>query len=152
METTIINKVNVVGGAIVAFLAAIFGQYWFLFAGLMVFNVVDWLTGWYYAYVNGLESSKVGAKGIVKKVGYWVIIGIAFYIALAFGKLGELIEVNLGFSIYIGWFVLANYLVNELRSILENAVKLGWNAPEFLIKGLEIADKAIDKVAGDKGE
>ncbi len=152
METTIINKVNVVGGAIVAFLAAIFGQYWFLFAGLMVFNVVDWLTGWYYAYVNGLESSKVGAKGIVKKVGYWVIIGIAFYIALAFGKLGELIEVNLGFSIYIGWFVLANYLVNELRSILENALKLGWNAPEFLIKGLEIADKAIDKVAGDKGE
>lgn len=152
METTIINKVNVVGGAIVAFLAAIFGQYWFLFAGLMVFNIVDWLTGWYYAYANGLESSKVGAKGIVKKVGYWVIIGIAFYIALAFGKLGELIGVNLGFSIYIGWFVLANYLVNELRSILENAVKLGWNAPEFLIKGLEIADKAIDKVAGDKGE
>lgn len=152
METTIINKVNVVGGAIVAFLAAVFGQYWFLFAGLMVFNVVDWLTGWYYAYVNGLESSKVGAKGIVKKVGYWVIIGIAFYIALAFGKLGELIGVDLGFSMGIGWFVLASYLVNELRSILENAVKLGWNAPEFLINGLEIADKAIDKVAGDKGE
>ncbi len=152
METTIINKVNVVGGVIVAFLAAVFGQYWFLFAGLLIFNVVDWLTGWYYARLNRLESSKVGAKGIVKKVGYWVIIGIAFYIALAFGKLGELLGVDLGFSMGIGWFVLASYLVNELRSILENAVKLGWNAPNFLIKGLEIADKAIDKVAGKTDE
>lgn len=146
METTIINKVNVVGGVIVAFLAAVFGQYWFLFAGLLIFNVVDWLTGWYYARLNRLESSKVGAKGIVKKVGYWVIIGIAFYIALAFGKLGELLGVDLGFSMGIGWFVLASYLVNELRSILENAVKLGWNAPNFLIKGLEIADKTIEDI------
>ena len=146
MEATIINKVNIIGGVIVAFLAAVFGQYWFLFAGLLIFNVVDWLTGWYYARLNKLESSKVGAKGIVKKVGYWVIIGIAFYIALAFGKLGKLLGVDLGFSMGIGWFVLASYLVNELRSILENAVKLGWNAPNFLIKGLEIADKAIEDI------
>ena len=68
---------------------------------------------------------------------------------MAFSKMGQLIGVNLDFTIGLGWFVLANYLVNELRSILENAVKLGWNAPNFLIKGLEIADKAIDKVTGD---
>ena len=149
METTIINKVNIIGGVIVSFLAAIFGQYWFLFAGLLIFNVVDWLTGWYYARLNKLENSRIGAKGIVKKVGYWVIIGIAFYIALAFGKFGELLGIDLGFSMGIGWFVLASYLVNELRSILENAVKLGWNAPNFLIKGLEIANKTIEKIAGD---
>lgn len=146
MEVTIINKINIIGGAAVAVLAAMFGQYWFLFAGLIVFNIVDWLTGWYYARINRIESSKTGAKGIVKKVGYWVVIGIAFYISIAFSRMGELIGIKLNFTIGIGWFVLANYLVNELRSILENAVKLGWNAPAFLIKGLEIADKAIDDI------
>lgn len=146
MEINIINKVNLIGGTIVTVLAALFGQYWFLFAGLIVFNVVDWLTGWYYARINKIESSKTGAKGIVKKVGYWVVIGIAFYISIAFAKMGGLIGINLDFTIGIGWFVLANYLVNELRSILENAVKLGWNAPAFLINGLEIADKAIEDI------
>ena len=146
MEINIINKVNLIGGAIVTVLAALFGQYWFLFAGLIVFNVVDWLTGWYYARINKIESSKTGAKGIVKKVGYWVVIGIAFYISITFSKMGELIGINLDFTIGIGWFVLANYLVNELRSILENAVKLGWNAPNFLVRGLEIADKAIEHI------
>lgn len=140
----IINKVNLIGGGIIAVFSTLFGQYWFLFAGLIVFNVVDWLTGWYYARLNNLESSKVGAKGVIKKVGYWIIIGIAFYISYAFAKLGEIIGIDLKFTIGIGWFVLANYLVNELRSILENAVKLGWNAPNFLVKGLEIADKAIE--------
>ncbi len=147
----VINKVNLLGGAVVTLLSAILGQYWFLFAGLLVFNIVDWLTGWYWARINNLESSKIGAKGIVKKVGYWVVIGVAFYISFAFTKMGEAIGINLSFTIGLGWFVLANYLVNELRSILENAVKLGWNAPDFLVKGLEIADKAIDDVTHIKG-
>ena len=146
---TIINKINFTGGLIVSIFSALLGEYWFLFAGLLIFNFVDWLTGWYYARINKLESSKIGAKGVVKKVGYWVVIGIAFYIAFAFEKMGTIIGIDLSFSIGIGWFVLASYLVNEIRSILENAVKLGWEAPSFLIKGLEIADKAIDKVAED---
>lgn len=149
----VINKINFIGGSVVSVLAALLGQYWFLFAGLLVFNIIDWLTGWYYARIDGLENSKIGAKGIAKKVGYWVIIGIAFYISFAFTSMGDILGVNLSFTIGIGWFVLANYLVNEIRSVLENAVKLGWNAPEFLIKGLEIADKAIEfKKVGDDDE
>jgi toxin secretion/phage lysis holin len=147
----IINKANLLWGGVITILSALFGQYWFLFAGLIMFNIIDWLTGWYYAYTNHLESSKVGAKGIIKKVGYWIVILVAFFVANCFVSLGELIGVNLGFSTLIGWFVLASYLVNELRSILENAVKLGWNVPEFLVKGLEIADNAIDRAANKEG-
>ena len=146
----IVNKVNFLGGIIVTIFAAILGKYWFLFVGLLVLNIVDWLTGWYYAYINKLESSRAGARGIVKKLGYWVIIFIAFYIAYAFVRLGELIGVDLSFAIGIGWFVLANYLVNEIRSIFENGVKLGWNVPKFLIRGLEVADKAIDEITHNK--
>ncbi len=145
-----VNKVNLIGGAIAALLTGVMGQYWFLFAGFLVFNIIDWLSGWYYARSNHTESSKTGAKGIVKKVGYWVVIGIAFYISFAFTEMGGIIGVDLSFTIGIGWFVLASYLVNEIRSILENAVKLGWNAPKFLIKGLEIADKTIDNITQAK--
>ena len=40
---------NVIGGAITAFFTAVFGQFWFLFIGLLSFNVIDWLSGWYAA-------------------------------------------------------------------------------------------------------
>ena len=46
---------------------------------------------------------------------------------------------------YLGWFVLASLLVNEIRSILENFVEAGYNVPAVLTKGLEVADKLINK-------
>ncbi len=30
------------------------------------------------------------------------------------------------------------FIINEIRSILENLVKLGVDVPQFLIKGLEV--------------
>lgn len=147
----VLDKINLTYSLIATLLAMVLGEYWFLFAGLLICNIIDWLTGWYYAYINNKESSKVGAQGIIKKLGYWVVICIAFFIGLTFEKMGELIGVKLDFSVAIGWFVLASYLVNEIRSILENGVKLGWRVPEFLIRGLEVANKAIDSVENNRG-
>lgn len=48
-------------------------------------------------------------------------------------------------STLLGWFVLASLLVNEIRSIVENFVEAGFNVPIVLVKGLEVADKAINK-------
>lgn len=39
-------KVNMIGGALLAAMAAALGKYWFLFAGFLQFNLIDWLTGW----------------------------------------------------------------------------------------------------------
>lgn len=38
---------NVVIGAIVTFMTAVFGIYWYIFAAYLIFNIFDWLTGWY---------------------------------------------------------------------------------------------------------
>lgn len=138
---------NVIGGAVTAFFTAALGQYWFLFAGFLIMNVIDWLTGWYAARQIGEESSKVGAKGIVKKLWYWIVILISFYIAFAFEKMGALVGINLSFMNMLGYFVLTSYLVNEIRSILENALKVGVTLPNFLIKGLKIAGDLIDNTA-----
>ena len=61
--------------------------------------------------------------------------------------MGQTIGAQLGFMKFVGWFVLANYLVNEIRSILENLVDMNVNVPPFLIKGLKIAADKIDAAA-----
>ena len=43
-----------------------------------------------------------------------------------------------------GWFTLATYLINEIRSILENLVEMNVNVPQFLIAGLDITQKLLD--------
>lgn len=137
------SKINMLGGAFVTILSSVFGPAWFLFIGLLFMNIIDWLSGWYCAYINNEESSKIGAKGIVKKVWYWIVILIAFYIGFSFEKMGNIIGVQLSFMNFLGYFVLSSYIVNEIRSILENTVKIGVQLPDFLIKGLNICDDII---------
>lgn len=139
------NSVNMLGGAIFAAVAAAMGQYWFLFAGLLFFNIVDWISGWQNAVRKGESSSAVGAKGIAKKVWYWVVIGTAFFIGFSFKQMGQTIGMNLVFMDFVGWFVLANYLVNEIRSILENLVEMDVDVPIFLVKGLQVTSRKIEQ-------
>lgn len=141
----IIEKANLIYGAIVTALTALLGQYWFLFAGFLILNVADYATGcWKARYYTKKISSAVGAKGIAKKVFYWVVIGVAFFVSKAFVIMGETVEVNLSFAMLFGWFTLATYIINEIRSILENMVEMHVNVPAFLIKGLDVAEKLIE--------
>lgn len=63
----------------------------------LAFNLIDWLTGWAKSRMKGESCSKVGAIGAMKKVWYWVVIAIAFYIGYSFAQMGETIGVGLGF-------------------------------------------------------
>ena len=93
----------------------------YLFGIYLLLNVLDWLTGWYKARVKKEASSKAGLNGIIKKVGYWIILLIAFLIPYMFQRLGkDLLDMDLGYLSALGWFTLANLLINEIRSILEN--------------------------------
>ena len=141
----ILHKVNLIGGATVAVLSAVFGQFWYLFCAFLVLNVVDYVTGILKARFTGSENSNRGWKGIVKKVGYWVCIAIGFFIAVCFTEMGKLIGIDLAFTEAFGWFTLATFIINEIRSILENLVILGVDVPEFLTKGLEIAKRITEE-------
>ncbi len=143
---------NLIAGALVTFMTAVFGIYWYIFAAYFIFNIFDWLTGWYKSRRLKRESSSVGLKGALKKLGYWVIIAVAFLVSDIFVMLGrDILNVNLGFLMMVGWFTLACLMVNEARSILENLVECGYNVPEVLVKGLEVADKMINKESGENG-
>ena len=146
------DKVNVIGALVTTFFAALFGKYWPLFACLLAFNFVDWISGWIKSRRRHNESSKAGAIGAMKKVGYWIVIGVAFFISTSFIRMGEIIGVNLSFVQLFGWFTLASYMVNEIRSILENLVEMGVWVPAFLIVGLDVTQKLLDAETKRKEE
>ena len=146
------NQVNMIYGCLIAIFSYIFGELWFLFVGFIVLNITDWLTGWGASRKEHKESSSVGAKGIIKKVCYWIVIAVAFYIGVAFEKMGSILGADLEFMQAVGWFVLANYIINEIRSILENCLRIGIEVPEILVKGLDVTSNLVDKIGGESVE
>lgn len=141
----IIDTYNAIVGGTVALLSYIFGEHWILFALFLAFNVIDWITGWMKSRINKKENSVAGWKGALKKLGYWLMIGVAFGASVVFMEIGKVLSIDLQITVLLGWFVLASLLVNEIRSICENFVEAGFNVPKILTKGLEVADKAINK-------
>ena len=148
----VIDTYNAIVGSIVAVLSYIFGEHWILFALFLAFNLADWITGWMKSRIAHKENSKTGWKGVLKKLGYWIMIAVAFGASAVFVEIGKTIGVDLGITTLLGWFVLASLLVNEIRSICENLAEAGYNVPQILIRGLEVADKAINKEADTDSE
>ena len=144
------NKINLTGGALIAVMSMLFGEFWYLFAAFAAANIADYITGIIKARITHKENSSDGVRGIAKKVCYWLVIAIAFFLSVAFRDMGRVIGLDLGFTEFIGWFTLCTFIINELRSILENVVELGVDVPAWLIKGLEIADRKINAAAEDK--
>ena len=148
----IIDGYNAIAGAIVAVLSYILGEHWILFAAFLLLNIADWLTGWMKSRLANKENSVRGWKGALKKLGYWLMIMVAFGASAVFIEIGATIGIDLGITTLLGWFVLASLLINEIRSILENFVEAGFNVPIILVKGLEVADKAVNKDGDVEGE
>ena len=141
----IIDGYNVIVGTVVAVLSYILGEHWILFVAFLLLNVADWLTGWMKSRMTKKENSVKGWKGVLKKLGYWLMVMVAFGASAVFIEIGKAISIDLGITTLLGWFVLASLLVNEIRSICENFVEAGFHVPVILIKGLEVADKIVNK-------
>lgn len=139
------DSYNAIVGGIVAVSSFVFGEHWILFAIFLLFNVADWITGWMKSRINNVENSSAGWKGVLKKLGYWLMILVAFAASAVFIEIGNTLGMDLGITTLLGYFVLASLLVNELRSILENFVEAGYNVPNVLVKGLEVADKVVNQ-------
>lgn len=136
---------NAIMGGIVACLTMVFGEHWILFAGFLLFNVIDFVTGVMKSKLANKENSVKGWQGVLKKLGYWIMILLAFVMSTLFIEVGKVINVDLGITTLLGWFVLASLAINEIRSILENLVEAGFNVPTILTKGLEVADKVVNQ-------
>lgn len=141
----VIDTYNAIAGAAVAVCSYILGEHWFLFVLFLLLNAIDWGTGWMKSRINNVENSKAGLKGVLKKLGYWLMIMVSFGASAAFVEVGKIINLDLGVTTLLGWFVLASLLVNEARSICENLVEMGVNVPTILVKGLQAANRVVNQ-------
>ena len=111
------------GGALGAVLGGWDG---FLYA-LIVFVVVDYLTGVMVAILNQKLSSTVGFHGIIKKVVIFFLVAVGHIIDAYVIQNGSVIRTAVIFF----------YLSNEGISILENVSLLGLPVPQKLKDVLE---------------
>ena len=111
------------GGAIGSVLGGWDG---FLYA-LILFVVIDYVSGIFVAVSNGALSSGVGFRGIAKKVLLFFLVAVSTSIDRHVLQTGEVVRTAVIFF----------YLSNEGVSILENATRLGLPVPEKLKKVLE---------------
>ncbi len=93
---------------------------------LMVFMVIDYITGIMSAYYLKELSSKVGFIGIAKKVVIILIITVAVMFDKAVGNTDMVFRTATCFF----------YIANEALSILENATKLGLPLPKKITEAL----------------
>ncbi len=93
---------------------------------LIVCMVLDYLTGLILGYVNGKLSSKVGFKGIAKKLAIMVIVALGHLFDSFLFKNGAIL---MQVCIYF-------YIANEGLSIVENCANLGLPVPKKLKNAL----------------
>ena len=139
----IFNKITSTISFLFTCLTSIFGIEWILFAGYLILNILDYITGIVKAKLQKKETSNKGLIGILKKLCYWILIGVSFLISYLLVQIGIKININIEFIILFGWFTLTCLIINETRSIIENLIEIGIEVPDFLKNGLEIYEKMI---------
>lgn len=117
------NKCEFIYRAAAAFLGAVTG---YLYGGwspmiriLIAFVIIDYVTGMLAAAYGGNLSSKVGFRGIAKKVMLFFVVAVA-----------HLCDQAVGVDQVLMTAVIYFYLANELLSILENAGRTGLPVPD----------------------
>lgn len=143
-----LNSISAIISIIVSIFIMILGKYWYVFVSYMIFNILDWITGTIKAIKLKEISSSIGIKGLIKKIGYWIVIGIAFSFSSIFVILGnEILGINLSIMYLLGWFTLASLIINEIVSILENLVLLNIQVPDILINSLKVTQRALNNAS-----
>ena len=107
---------------------------------LIVAIILDYISGIIKAYVNKDLSSKIGFKGLLKKVGVLLIVMLAVLVDRITGETGA-----------IRTLVIYYFVANEGLSILENLALAGVPIPESIKNALKILkDLGNNKTKGKK--
>ena len=123
---------------------------------LLVVMVLDYITGMTKAWHAGELSSRVGLWGILKKVGYLVIVGVACVVDwLPCQTLMKVPSNNWPVDFLFASIVIIWLVINELLSILENVSAIGAPVPGFmqaLLKKLKVhtEDTAEENLPGEE--
>ena len=121
------NTIQMVFAAVGGWLGYFLGGCDGLLIALVVFAVVDYITGVLCAINDKKLSSEVGFRGICRKVLIFSLVGVANILDVEVIGAGSVLRTAIIFF----------YLSNEGVSLLENAAHLGLPVPQTLKDVLE---------------
>ena len=130
------NIIKYASAGIGAFVSFMFGGWSTLLSILLAFVVIDYVSGFFAAGIEGKLNSSTGMKGIAKKVAVFFVVAVAHMMDVALGYDGHILR---DATIFF-------FLANEALSILENAGRIGVPVPGALKKAIDILN---EKSEGD---
>ncbi|KYD04274.1 phage holin family protein [Saccharococcus caldoxylosilyticus] len=134
LEVAFKTSAAILGG----FAGLIFGESTGLLRSLLWMMAIDYGTGTAAGYKEKTLSSKVGFKGIARKVVILAIVALAHQVDITLGTKNMFRDATIVF-----------YMANELLSIFENAGRMGVPVPERLMQAVEVLKGKSNK-EGDK--
>lgn len=150
-ETLVTAKAAI--AAFFAALAAFLGWKGIMALVWVALMALDWITGTAAARKNGTWKSATARDGAGHKFGAAVVIVLAFLADFIMGLMLPHIPVlNIQWPDVLAPLVLAWYIVTEIGSILENAIKLGAPVPSWIVKIFDATLKMVDRVGEEAME
>lgn len=113
---------------------------------------LDYISGSVAACKEGEWSSATARRGLWHKAAMICVVIVAALADIAMAAICANLELGIQWPGIVLPLVVAWYILTELGSILENAIKLGAAVPSWLTKLLKVSLKAVDKVGGDTVE
>lgn len=127
-------SLNTISGVLLGGISYILGGLDSAVITLLIVMAIDYITGVCKALYNKKVNSMVGIKGIIKKVGYLLIVALSVKLDQIAGQTGA-----------IRTLVIYFFVANEGISILENWGNMGLPLPKKLLETLEQLKKESDK-------
>lgn len=119
MKREIFTALRIAAGEFGAFIGLFLGDVDGLIIALVIFAIVDYITGVLAAALEHKLNSEVGFRGITKKVLLFIIVGVA-----------NVLDVYvIGSRAVTRTAVCLFYIANEGLSILENSARIGLPIP-----------------------
>ena len=141
-------KENIIKGLIAAVGAGLLSYFNQLAVPVLMLTAVmilDYITGLIDAGISGQISSRVGILGILKKVGYLILVAVGGCVdwVLLYGL--AMAGIQYPFPFTFGLIITLWLILNELISILENLGSIpGFPMPPYLMTLLEKLKKDVE--------
>ena len=101
---------------------------------LVIAIALDYVSGIIKAYINKTLSSKIGMRGLIKKLGLLIIVMVGTMVDRVTGETGA-----------VRTLVIYYFVANEGLSILENLGQAGIPIPKSVKKALKALKNQEDK-------
>jgi toxin secretion/phage lysis holin len=138
--------------AALATIAAYLGELAIPIIVLLLALVADYTTGMVKAWINAELSSRIGIKGIVKKLCYLLVVCAGMVVDWILIDGLDNFGINYIAAFSFGATVCIWLIINEIVSILENLSAIGVPMPSFLLSAIKRLKIAIENKGDSENE